>query len=575
MKSLLYGVLLAGVAFAQVPFPNPQYLPPDASEGTQATQNSTIPNPQWSNLLGNALFYYDAQRSGKLPSTNRVSWRNDSCLTDGSDVGLDLSGGYYDAGDYIKATYPLSFTLMSTCWGALQFGQGYEISNQTAYLDSMLRWGLDWIIKAHPENNTLYVLVADIPSEGNYWGGDLDIPTPRTSYQINDTHPGTDAAAQASAAFSSCALLYSGVSFNSSSATSIKNDTYASLLLSHAQSLYSFAASASGGQQVYQNAVPEVADAYSSSGFQDDMVAAELFLGLATNSSDLIEQASQRYLQNQLGGSGGVFNWDSKTPGLAVLFSQIATTRSDLAGNLTGWQTEAERYFDDIVNDKSSSDASLTGGGLLWYNGDSDEASLNPALNAAMLMSLYSPFATSSSKSSSYETFAGNQLNYALGNNPMSSPYVVGMNPNSPQNPHSALASGGDNVAQIDSVPAQEAYVLYGAVIGGPDKNDRMYDIRSDWPEMEPALDLNAPMLTLAALHVMNDAADPFFVSLKNGAYASKKPSGTPCDAAFPCKKSGLSNAGKIALAIVLSLVGVLIIIVLAFFYNRRRAKRF
>lgn len=103
-------------------------------------------------------------------------------------------------------------------------------------------------------------------------------------------------------------------------------------------------------------------DAYGSSGFQDDLVSAELFLGLATNSSDLINQASQRYLQNQLGGRGGVFNWDSKTPGLAVLFSQIATTRSDLAGNLTGWQTEAERYFDDIVNDKSVSDASMTDG---------------------------------------------------------------------------------------------------------------------------------------------------------------------------------------------------------------------
>lgn len=81
-------------------------------------------------------------------------------------------------------------------------------------------------------------------------------------------------------------------------------------------------------------------------------------------------------------------------------------------------------------------------------------------------------------------------------------------------------------------------------------------------------------MLTLAAYHVMSDAADPFFVSLKNGAYASKKPSGTPCDAAFPCKSGGLSKAGKVALAVVLSIVGVIIIILLGFLYNRRRAKR-
>ena len=64
-------------------------------------------------------------------------------------------------------------------------------------------------------------------------------------------------------------------------------------------------------------------------------------------------------------------------------------------------------------------------------------------------------------------------------------PYVVGVNPNSPSNPHSALASGGYDLDKIDSDPPQEAYVLYGAVVGGPDKRDNFYDIRSDWPQTE------------------------------------------------------------------------------------------
>ena len=64
-------------------------------------------------------------------------------------------------------------------------------------------------------------------------------------------------------------------------------------------------------------------------------------------------------------------------------------------------------------------------------------------------------------------------------------PYVVGVNPNSPSNPHSAAASGGDNITAIDTDPEQEAHVLYGAVIGGPDKQDRYFDIRSDWVETE------------------------------------------------------------------------------------------
>ena len=64
-------------------------------------------------------------------------------------------------------------------------------------------------------------------------------------------------------------------------------------------------------------------------------------------------------------------------------------------------------------------------------------------------------------------------------------PYIVGANPNSPQNPHSALASGGFDLENINTDPTQEAHVLYGAVVGGPDKQDRFFDIRSDWPQTE------------------------------------------------------------------------------------------
>jgi endoglucanase len=83
---------------AQLSLPSPPLLPPPATSGAHSSTQGSIPNPQWSALLGNLLYFYEAQRSGHLPATNRVSWRNDSAVNDGSDVGLDLSGGYYDAG---------------------------------------------------------------------------------------------------------------------------------------------------------------------------------------------------------------------------------------------------------------------------------------------------------------------------------------------------------------------------------------------------------------------------------------------------------------------------------------------
>lgn len=57
--------------------------------------------------------------------------------------------------------------------------------------------------------------------------------------------------------------------------------------------------------------------------------------------------------------------------------------------------------------------------GLLWYEGDSDAASLNPALNAAMLMTKFAPLASSDEKKQEYRDFAQSQLDYALGDNKM------------------------------------------------------------------------------------------------------------------------------------------------------------
>jgi len=91
-------VLHPSTVSAQAPLPARPWLPPPAASGAVASPNSNRPNRQWSTLLGELLYFYDAQRSGKLGPSNRVPWRNDSLLTDGQSSGVDLSGGFYDAG---------------------------------------------------------------------------------------------------------------------------------------------------------------------------------------------------------------------------------------------------------------------------------------------------------------------------------------------------------------------------------------------------------------------------------------------------------------------------------------------
>jgi hypothetical protein len=54
-------------------------------------------------VLCKSLIFYEAQRSGKLPPDQKVTWRKDSALNDKGEQGEDLTGGYLDG----KATHTL------------------------------------------------------------------------------------------------------------------------------------------------------------------------------------------------------------------------------------------------------------------------------------------------------------------------------------------------------------------------------------------------------------------------------------------------------------------------------------
>ena len=46
--------------------------------------------------LSASLLFYEAQRSGVLPSDNRIPYRGNCFVEDGASVAVDLSGGYHD-----------------------------------------------------------------------------------------------------------------------------------------------------------------------------------------------------------------------------------------------------------------------------------------------------------------------------------------------------------------------------------------------------------------------------------------------------------------------------------------------
>ncbi|CAJ0755623.1 14736_t:CDS:10, partial [Entrophospora sp. SA101] len=444
--------------------------------GIPSDSSITYPDYEYTKLLSYSLYFYEAQRS-------------DSALTDGQDVKLDLTGGYYDAGDYLKFTLPLSWTITSLSWGAYEWFDGYQLANQTQYLQDMIRWGTDWLIKSHPDNNTLYIQIGLGDVDNNYWGPDTNIPLPRPSFNVNSSAHGTDVVAETAAAMASASMLFR---------EKLNDTTYADILLSHAKSLYDFAVTAPLVK--YQDSVSEAKDFYSSSGFGDELVWASLWLYRATKTQDYMNNAINYFDTYSLGGLNKVINWDDKTGACYVLLAKLTQESNQ---DSSRWTKESERYLDGVAS--ASNGCKFTKGGLYFCDGDSDAASLNPALNAAFVSLLYSPLATSTSKSNKYNDFANSQINYLLGKNPSKIPYVIGVHPNSPQNPHHAGAHGGSNIGNLNDPPVTQ-HILYGCIA---------------------ALDYNAPFQSLMAYQVINSKEDPYYVTLPPGRGVVKETSMT------------------------------------------------
>lgn len=101
---------------------------------------------------------------------------------------------------------------------------------------------------------------------------------------------------------------------------------------------------------------------------------------------------------------------------------------------------------------------------------------------------------------------AKTQVDYILGQNPAKLSYMVGFGKNYPQHIHhrgSSLPSvrehpdriGCNNGFQFLYSSSPNPNVLIGAVVGGPDSNDRFADDRNNYQQSEPATYINAPFV--------------------------------------------------------------------------------
>ncbi|HEY9649392.1 MAG TPA: glycoside hydrolase family 9 protein, partial [Coleofasciculaceae cyanobacterium] len=230
-------------------------------------------------VLQKSIYFYEAQRSGKLPTNNRVEWRGDSALNDGSDQQIDLTGGWYDAGDHMKFGFPMASSTTLLAWGVIEYEDSYKKSGQyNAILDN-LRWVNNYFIKAHPSPNVLWGQVGKASLDHGWWGSAEVMPMPRPAYKIDASCPGSDLAGETAAAMAASSIVFK------------KTDTnYASKLLQHAKDLYEFADQYRGK---YSDCITEANDFYKSQGYDDELVWGAAWLYQATGDKNYLDKAEQ------------------------------------------------------------------------------------------------------------------------------------------------------------------------------------------------------------------------------------------------------------------------------------------
>lgn len=134
-------------------------------------------------------------------------------------------GGYYDAGDNVKFGLPMAFTVTMLAWSVVQFGPQLEARKELWNALDAIKWGTDYMIKAHPEPNVLYGQVGEGGSDHVCWQRPEDMTTPRPAYRIDAQHPGSDLAAETAAALAAAAIAFNAHGLS----------TYSSTLLYHAK----------------------------------------------------------------------------------------------------------------------------------------------------------------------------------------------------------------------------------------------------------------------------------------------------------------------------------------------------
>lgn len=491
------------------PTPNGQYL---------GYGPSIEPIFNYGQALQMAWVFFEAQRSGPLPRfdgdlpffdpaagarvhdgflANRLPWRGDSDLSDGADVGLDLTGGWHDAGDHVKFGLPMAFAASHLAWGVLEFEDALRATGQLDHAHDNLRWVADYFVRAHPEPDVLYGQVGVGSVDHSIWGAPEVMPHERPAFRVDLAHPGPDLAAQTASALAAISLVFRST-----------EPAYAALLLRHAKELAEFAEATRAPETAIDRSLGRYSDSIldarsfypSTAGAQDDLPWAAAWLYRATKDPVYLRRAEADYTRvaDNTGHTAWTSVWDDVRYSLYILMAEIAAdpeyardsliTAADRRNGFFAYDAHARHFLDYWL---SASNVQRTPGGMAWLSGwGSARYNTSTAFLALVYRRHLARLGGDPLAQQNYLNFAAEQVNYVLGDNPLGMSYMVGFGSIWSQTAHHR-ASHGSTTNDV-AYPLLPRFVLHGGLAGGPRLDDSYTGDRNEFSLTEVANDINA-----------------------------------------------------------------------------------
>lgn len=386
----------------------------------------SIGSDVYSRLAPLVLKYFDIQRCGAQTSAHRGDCHvDDGVISGGPRDGarIDASGGWHDAGDYMKFVETTSYVTAMMLFAYDHYHEQFPMHARPGIMPELLSYakiGLDWLLKMHPSPQEFYYQVGDAGDHDTWRLPEEDCAAHCKTWEPRPVYFGVGAnlAGRTAAAFAIASRLYRSYL-----------PQYAQRCLAAAQSVYRL------GLTNRYVLTTNPADFYPEQTWADDMEWGAAALYHATHKPEYLQQALE--FADEAGAADdqtSVYNTHALAHYTLYPYAP-SSSRERLLGHL---RSDAE------LTRRRAENPYCLGTPYIWGTA---EAAAGAAITSLMYAKL--------SGEKEYVDLARCQRDFILGCNPFGLSCVIGAGTRYPLFPHHQIA----NIRNVE---------LSGAVVGGP-----------------------------------------------------------------------------------------------------------